>query len=990
MSVTASNAIKKATPSNQSETVDQNPVLDFPVVGIGASAGGLEALEAFFSHLDPNNDIAFIVVIHQLPGHLSLLPDLLGRFTDMPVVPAENGLVLRENHVFVCPPGQNLAVFNHRLHLMEPVDYQASHLPIDYFFRSLAEDIKDRAVAAILSGTGSDGTLGLKWVKGQGGMTMAQEPCSAKFGGMPSSAIASGDVDFVLPADKMGQHLTDYAKGIFNKKADQLSVAQLISFEPIQKILLLLRNRTGHDLSAYKSTTIRRRIIRRMNIHRIANANDYVRFLQQNPHEIDELFKELLINVTHFFRDSEAYEALAQKALPKLLETKPDHSELRVWIPGCSSGEEAYSIGILLHESIEKLGRMVKFQIFATDLDETAITTAREGLYPTSIEADVSIGRLARFFKKQTKGYRICREIRDSVVFASQNLIKDPPFTHLDLISCRNLLIYLNAESQKELFPQFHYALNKEGILFLGTSESIGSFDDLFFTIDTKWKIYRRKNSSIRFPISKLSFSLGSAENESTAIQPSLALGPKTTQLAPQIEKFLLQRFAPVSVVINEHGKIIYVHGRTGCYLELSPGQPDMDIVELAREGLKIPLAAALRKVRKSRDSEAVYKRARVKVNDHYEEVALKLEKISEPESLSGLLLVSFEPGQSDKAATVSQQEMLFDHNDDRGQLEQELYFARESLKLTIEELETANQELKSANEELQSINEELQSSNEELETSKEEMQSLNEELNTVNSELQSKVEELSSVNDDTQNLLNASGIAAIFLDQKLNIKRFTRQALTLFKLNETDIGASLEELVSTLQYEDLIADAEQVLQTLIFRDKEVMSINGDRFLVRILPYRTAANMIDGLVITFININRLKQAEKRIHDTQMMRAMVQAIPHPLLVLDGKFKVIAANPAFYRSFNVTPEMVEFRDFFTIADGVWSAPELYGSLVKTRDQNVAFEGLIYNGEFPDIGLKRLRIDGCVLHKTSTDSANILIAIDDISDHLHAGKT
>ena len=677
------------TPDNASGTA-------LPVVGIGASAGGLEALETLFSNLSPHTGFAFIVVTHQQPGHISLLPDLLNKFTDMPVLTAQDGMILKRDHVFVCPPGKNLALLNHRLHLMECQKHNSAHLPIDYFLRSLAEDSQEMGIGIILSGTGTDGTLGLKAIKGVSGMTMVQDPKTAKFDGMPSSAIAMGDVDFVLPAEKMGLQLIQYSKGPYFQSIHSDQPEALVASEPIQKIFILLRNRTGNDLSAYKPTTIKRRIARRMNIHQIKNPNNYVQFLQENPIELDKLFKELLINVTSFFRDTDAFEALSALALPKLFEGKPDNHELRVWIPGCSSGEEPYSIAILLKEYREKIGKAHRFQIFATDLDESAINRAREGIYPSGIAADVSPERLRRFFKLEDSQYRISKEIRETVIFATQNLIQDPPFTRVDLISCRNLLIYLNAELQKEIFPQFHYALNPGGILFLGTSESIGNFDDLFSIIDKKWKIYQRKDIQVSFPVSKLSlFPARAKESSPRTSFKSLGTEFQTGNIARQIERLLLNRYAPASVIINEHGKIVYIHGRTGKYLEPSMGQPSWNIIEMAREGLRLPLVSSLRLASKKGETEIISSGLRVKTNGDFETIDLKLEKIMEPEALRDLFLVSFHPqiieNKNQLADLTKTTSLIIDKPGEKEQLEQELFFTKESLRSTIEELETSS-----------------------------------------------------------------------------------------------------------------------------------------------------------------------------------------------------------------------------------------------------------------------------------------------------------
>ena len=954
-----------------------------PVVGIGASAGGLEALEAFFSNLSSQTGFAFIVVTHQQPGHISLLPDLLDKFTDMPVLTAEDGMYLEGDHVFVCPPGKSLALLNRRLHLMASQKYDSANLPIDYFLRSLAEDVQEMGIGIILSGTGTDGTLDLKAVKGASGMTMVQDPKTAKFDGMPSSAIAMGDVDFVLPAEKMGRQLMQYSKAPYfiNSHADQPEA--LVASEPIQKIFILLRNRTGNDLSAYKPSTIQRRIARRMNIHSIKNPDNYVKFLEENPIELDKLFKELLINVTHFFRDAEAFEALSTVALPKLLAGKPDNYKLRIWIAGCSSGEEPYSIAILLKEYMAQIGKIHRFQIFASDLDVSAINRAREGIYPCGIAADVSPERLQRFFRLKNSQYRISKEIRDTVIFATHNLIQDPPFTRVDLISCRNLLIYLNAELQKEIFPQFHYALNPGGILFLGSSESIGLFDDLFSAIDKKWKIYQRKDSRVSLPVSKFSLLPISTGELSQVSFTSLSSDFQPGNIARQIERLLLDRYAPVSVIINEHGKIIYIHGRTGNYLEPSTGQPSWNIIEMARDGLRLPLVSSLRLAAKKGETDIVSRGLRVKTNSHFETIDLKLEKIMEPEALRDLFLVSFHPQingtttqQADSKATL-----LIDKADEKEQLEQELFFAKESLRATIEELETANEELKSTNEELQSTNEELQSSNEELETAKEEMQSLNEELNTVNSELQNKVESLSETNDDMQNLLNSTDIATIFLDSNLKIKRFTRQAKAIIKLIDSDVGRPFEDLASILKYEHLLDDAKTVLQTLVYKDTEVQTINDDWYLLRILPYRTVENMIDGLVISFVDIGRLKKAEQTVQAAYLTTAVVNTVRQPLLVLDNKLCILTANPAFNQAFNSKNENLTGQSLFVINESAWDCVQLRKHLSETLNSNAAFDGYYYEAEFPGIGKKSLIINGRILKQSPGSPTLILLAMEDV---------
>lgn len=955
-----------------------------PVVGIGASAGGLEALDAFFSNLPGETGFAFIVTTHQPPDHVSLLPELLTKFTTMPVLTAQDGMALEKNHIFVCPPGKNLGLLKRCLHLVESTKFQAANLPIDYFLRSLAADIQEMAVGIILSGTGTDGSLGLKAIKGAAGMTMVQDPRTAKFDGMPQSAIAMGDVDFVLPPEKMGQQLIEYSRSPYFSRIHAVAGELLTVTEPLKKIFILLRNQTGQDFSAYKPSTINRRIARRMNIHQVKNINDYVQFLQENPIEITKLFNELLINVTGFFRDAAAFQALNELALPRLFENKPDNYEFRVWVAGCSSGEEAYSIAILFKEYMQKISKLFRFQMFATDLDISAINRAREGLYPIGIAADVSPERLHRFFTLEDDHYRIGKEIRDTAIFALQNLLRDPPFTRVDLISCRNVLIYLNAESQKGVFPQFHYALNPGGILFLGSSESVGSFDNLFSTLDKKWKIYQRTEASAKLPTFNLNI-------QATAL-PQLPLKTLTSDsqsglIVRQIELLLLEQYAPVCVIINEYGKILYIHGRTGHYLEPAPGQPEWNIFEMAREGLRIPLMASLRKFAKTEEMEILNPNINVKTNGDFELIDLKLTKIFEPEALRDLVLVSFHPHKKkapvlapvkQRAAPVTR-----DKNEGTTKLEEELYFVKESLRATIEKLQTSNEEIKSTNEELQSTNEELQSSNEELETSKEEMQSLNEELITVNNELQNKVEALSQINDDMQNLLNSTHIATIYLDNHLCIRRYTQQAKAIFKLIDSDIGRPLGDLASTLKYDRLIDDAKSVLQTLAYKDTEVQTVNGDWYLLRILPYRTAENMIDGLVITFIDITRLKKAEQAVLDADLMTAIVNTVHQPLLVLNDELNIIAANPAFRQLFKVEDKDIAGQAFFSINAAIWDSASLRAYLTKALVSNTVFDGLDYEADFPLIGKKRLLINACNLKQAHGKPVFILVAIDDMTE-------
>ena len=910
---------KKPKPRPAPRQPDPPPSKRFPVVGVGASAGGLEALEELFRPMPADTGMAFVVITHQHPGHASLLPELLGKVTALPVVAAEDGMPVEPNRIHVSTPGGYLAILGGRLHRMDADRKEAPHLPIDYFFRSLADDQQEKAIGVILSGTGTDGTLGLKAIKGGSGMAMVQSPLSAKYAGMPSSAIATGLADFELAAPEMAEQLVAYARGPYIARPLPAEAAAEIP-EPMQKIFLLLRNRTGHDFSSYKSTTIRRRIERRMNLHQIDSPAGYVRFIEGNPHELDILFKELLISVTNFFRDPEAFEVLEKTALPALIASRGGEYGYRFWVAGCATGEEVFSLAILMRECLGDAASRADVQVFGTDLDHDAIDTARAGVYPEGISRDLTPERLQRYFTREDSSYRIRKEIREMAIFAVQNVIKDPPFTKLDLISCRNLLIYLNSDLQRRLLPIFHYALKPGGLLFLGSSESIGPFADLFEVVDKKWKIFRRKEAVpaihpvMTFP------ALPPARDP--AIRPATMSRPaREPNIASAVDHLLLARFAPSSAVVTDRGEVVYIHGRTGNYLEPSSGQPRNNILDMAREGLQLELASALRQA-VSRDHEVVREGIQVKTNGHFTRVDLSVTRIQEPESLRGLLLVSFRP-RPDLPDTPEESKAGEPDDGRVRDLERELKCTKESLQTTIEELETANEELKSANEELQSTNEELQSTNEEMETAKEEMQSLNEELTTVNAEMQSKVDDLSRTNDDMQNLLNSTEVATIFLDRDLNIKRYTEQARELINLIQTDVGRPLGDLVSRLAYDRLVADCRDVLRTLVFKVTEVRTTEGRWYLMRIMPYRTAENVIDGVVVTFVDINPVKTAEKSL---LRMSKVFQEGPVAMMILDCAGTVIEANDEAVQAWEWTREELAGRSFLEIlADSSGKAAE-----------------------------------------------------------------
>jgi two-component system, chemotaxis family, CheB/CheR fusion protein len=951
----------------------------FLIVGIGASAGGLEAMEEFFRHMSPGSGMAFVVVSHQHAGHVSLLPSLLSKCTPMPVVEAADGMQVEANGVYLAPGGTHLAILHSTLHFMESASKDRVPLPIDYFFRSLAEDQKQRAVGIILSGTGTDGTLGLRAIKAESGMTIAQDPQSAKYQGMPRSAIAAGVVDVVKPAGQMSEPLYAYARRLAKPLQP---FPELDATQGLEKFFILLRDRTGNDFTLYKGSTIRRRIERRMNVHQIGTLKQYLRFVLSNPPELDALFQELLIGVTRFFRDPPAFEALAQKGLPALVEGKPEGATLRVWVPGCSTGEEAYSLAIILKEYLAQRKLRLTIQIFASDLDSRAVETARVGLYPIGIAGDIAPARLQRFFTKEDSSYRVKKEIRDLVVFATHNILTDAPFTKLDILSCRNVLIYLEAKAQRSLLPLFHYALKPHGILFLGSSETIGGFERLFTAIDRKWKLCRRTLEPSTFP--RLERTPSGLMTETTETKQAAELSLPATHPASipmLIQQLLVSRYAPPAVVVNGRGEVVYIHGHTGTYLEPAPGPPTHHLIEMAREGLQHDLALALHQAA-GKENDVVRRDVRMKANGDSILVNVTVKRIVEPETIEGLFLVTFETVREMKAAARKGAPARAAAPLTKGEsgLMRELTLTKQRLQRTIEELQTSNEELKSTNEELQSTNEELQSTNEELETTKEELQSLNEELVTVNSELQGKLEELSNTNDDLQNLLNSMEVATIFLDNELRIKRFTAEAKRVSHLIIIDVGRPLSDIVSKLTSDRLVEDAQDVLQTLVVKEREVQTADGSWFFLRIMPYRTSKNIIDGLVLTFLDISKIKEAERVVETARGVAAsIVKTVREPLLVLDDHLRVISTNQAFYRIFQVTPREVEKQLIYNLCSGAWNIPDLRRLLEEILPKENSFQDFIVDKTFPHIGRQVLMLNGRRLEQETAQPGRILLAME-----------
>ena len=958
---------------------------DIYVVGIGASAGGLEAFEQFFMNMPPDSGMAFVLVPHLSPERKSIMAELLERRTAMKVAQAEEGMEIKPDHVYIIPPNRDMAVQDNTLRLLEPSESRGVRHPIDFFFRSLARDKGEQAICIILSGTGTEGTLGLRAVKGEGGLVLAQDVKTARFDGMPSSAIATGLVDYILPPEKMPELLLRYTKSAFARTFMATEKPEKKTGDAIPKIFSLIRVRTGHDFSLYKQNTIIRRIEKRMALHQIETLDRYVSFLRSNEHEVEALANELLIRVTSFFRDPEAFEVLKQTVFPRLFRNKHAGSALRIWTPGCSTGEEAYSLAMTAVESMQELNLHFKVQIFATDIDARAIDSARAGVYPESITVDVSPERLGRFFISQGHQYQVRDDIREMVVFALQNVIKDPPFSKMDLICCRNLLIYLGAALQKRLLPLFRYALKPEGVLFLGSSETVGDSSDLFTILDKRWKIFRARKTEGRAAI-VLDYRYpaplpGQAEAEAAAG----ARRPANVQIGDVMEKLLIEKYAPPSCVVNDRGDILHFHGRTGAFLEPPSGRAALNVFEMAREGLRIELRTAIRKAL-SLKKDVVYEGLRVKSDHGHRIVNLEVRTIKKPEHLEGLLLVVFNEQavpQGRKAATQKRTRLSAGTDERLEAMDYELKSTKEHLQSSIEELETSNEELKSLNEELQSSNEELQSTNEELETSREELQSVNEELITVNAELQTKIDELSHANNDIVNLLSGTQIATIFLDNGLRIKRFTPALADIVNIIQTDISRPLADIATRLDYPDLVRDAEETARTLAVKEKAVRHQNGRWYLARILPYRTVENVSDGAVVTFIDITEQKRAQALEDALAYTEGIVDTVRQPLLVLDPELRVITANRSFYRMFAVTREETEKKLFYELGGRRWDIPALRTMLNTVLAEKTHFEDYEIDHDYPGIGRKKLLLNARRVYQHDVGTQMILLAMTEVAE-------
>jgi two-component system CheB/CheR fusion protein len=916
-------------------------------------------------------------MLHLDPTHQRELAPIIGRHTSMLVVEIADGMLIEANSVYVIAPDKSLTIYGDRLRLSEPIEPRGHRHPVDVLFASLADQRRERAIAIVLSGTGSNGTQGLKEIQAGGGLTLAQDPETARFDGMPRSAIAAGATDHVFAPDQLPAALLRYVRHGYMVAPDAIGSSTEDGPLALDPVLAVLRTHSGHDFRNYKRRTLQRRIHRRMGLGGTTTLTDYTDRLRTEPNEIRALIADLVISVTGFFRDGEAWRALDDTVLRFLVaEQKPD-IELRFWVPACATGEEAYSLAKLAAERAESTTRkQLNLKIFATDSQEDNLRIAREGIYPAAAVAAIGPERLRRFFDAREGSYQVRKTLRELIVFAPQNLLREPPFSRLDLITCRNLLIYLEPEAQKRVIALFHFALRPDGHLFLGNAETVGRAEDLFDTVSKKWRIYRRLGPTrhdIVFP------SFGGSARLEQAQQPEKQEAPaRVLELA---RRALLERYAPASVLIDQKGRILYFHGPTGDYLVQPSGEPTRDLLAMAREGLRLGLRGALRRATETRES--VRFDAQLRQGKTVRPVSVTVTPLpSQP--TAGLLLASFEPTVA-PTARAPMTARRGKHGDDAAShhsLEEELRATRAELQSTIEQMESANEEQRAANEEITSVNEELQSTNEELETSKEELQSYNEELHTINNQLQHKIRELEEIRDDQTNLLAGTETATLFLDDDYQIKWFSPASKDLLDLLPSDIGRPLRSFAPRFADANLLRDAETVLTQLTRIDSEVKSDEGKWYLRRLFPYRTKDNRIAGIVLTFTDISERKRAADAVNEERLYaQAIVETIRQPLLVLDADLRVQTANRAFYNLFQVQRETTENKMVYELGNGQWDIPPLRTLLEEVLADNKEVEDFLVDNLFEAFGRRTMLLNARKLAREGRSDL-ILLAIEDIT--------
>ncbi len=979
-----STATEESTESQQNENQEL-----FPIVGVAASAGGLEAFTQLLRHLPTDTGMAFVLIQHLDPNHKSLLTEILATTTQMPVSQVQDGVAVEPNQVYIIPPNTKMILSQGALQLAPREKIQGKYMPADAFFASLAAERGHKAIAVVLSGADGDGSLGLKAIKAAGGVTFAQCEATAKFDSMPNTAVATGQVDFILPPNKIAEELARLSHHPFVARPLAANRVEDFCHEDALPIIFgLLRSATGVDFSHYKSTTLERRMQRRMLLYKLERLEDYARYLQANPAEVKALYEEILIHVTSFFRDPEAFQLLKEQVFPIIRRNKSAESPIRIWVPGCSTGEEVYSIAITLLEFLGNRATRSPVQIFATDISETAIDKARSGFYRENQMTPVSPEQRHGFFTLVEGGYRISKSVRELCVFARQDLGSDPPFSNLDLISCRNVLIYLGETLQKQVMPLFHYSLNPTGFLMLGTSESTGKFSDLFTLIDRKYKIYAKKPTS-----TPLTFSFVTSNYPIAKVDDRKRMNQNPMQgfdFQKEANQLILNRYAPVSVVVDDKMDVLQLWGKTDLYLRLAPGEPSFNLLKMAREGLLVELRAAIYQAQRQ-DVPVRKQGLRVEGSEQSKVVNVEVIPFKAPtEKLYFLVLFEeapptvsdfssvnseIEPGDLERELVWLRQELATTN--------QERAAAQEYLQAVIQEQEHTNQDLKVANEEILSSNEELQSTNEELETAKEEIQATNEELSTTNEELQSRNLELYRVNNDLTNLLSSVNIPILMLTSDLRIRRFTPTAQRLLNLIPTDVGRPLSDIrpnVSIPNFESLLLE---VIDTLSFKELEIQDREGHWYNLCIRPYKTTENQIDGAVVVLMDVDALKRTAIQLETARdYAEAIVETVPKPLIVLDAGLQVITANRAFYQTFHVLRVEMEGRPFFELGNGQWDIPRLRPLLEGILPHNSQLEDFEVEYDFEQIGRKTMLLNAESMPGIG-ETSMILLALDDITE-------
>ena len=904
--------------NDEPDAAHRSSSLDFPVVGIGASAGGVQALLRFFENAPADMGMAFVVVLHLSAKHVSSADKVLQHVTRMRVSQVSGPTPIEANHVYVIAPGKSLTMTDGYLNARNAEPMAGRPVTIDRFFRSLAEAHGQHAMCIVMSGTGSDGAVGIASVKERGGVTLAQEPNDAEYAEMPQNAILTDQVDLVMPVVEMPQRLLDIwnnakrialpelepASLVTNERADRRSEAELA----LQAILSTLRARTGHDFRFYKRATMLRRIERRLQVNGVPDLIAYRDLLRDNPRETGALLKDMLIGVTSFFRDREAFDSLERDVLPALFHGKTEGDQVRAWVAGCSSGEEAYSLAMLLCEQREALRSTVSIQVFATDIDESAVARARAGLYPESIVTDVRPAMLRQFFVKTDSRYEVVKSVREKILFAMHNVLRDPPFSRLDLVSCRNLLIYLDRGVQNQVLEMFHYALYPNGYLFLGSSESADSVEDLFSVVDKKNRVYRAKAAKLpnRPSLSSPSLLMQGRYTHDDEAGSALVPGRRNFSFSA-LHQRVLEQYAPPSVIVNRDSKIVHMSDNAGRFLRYVGGEPSSNMIAVVLPELRLDLRTALFQAAQTGNSVEA-RRVKLQRDGHPSYVNMTVRPFHDAAADADFLLVLFDEVQEAMTETKVVAELPAGNDTVMQQLEQELHSGKEQLQTTIEQYETSTEELKASNEELQAINEELRSATEELETSKEELQSVNEELITVNAELQAKIEETGKANDDLQNLITSTDIATIFVDRAMCIKRYTPSAATVFNVIGADVGRSLFDITHRLVYPELADDVSATFQSLRLTEREVATTDGRWFLARVLPYRTADDRIDGAVLSLVETTARRRAEASVRagEERLRLAAQTTNDFAIIVQDPEGCIVSWNAGAERVFGYSED------------------------------------------------------------------------------------